>query len=141
MSTRIGLGRAGGAGILARELVLRPAVALDRRRNHAPAAPCGRRIRLEDLAFGPTDGGRSPRRRRTDRRPSRGTTAKNDVASSRRRDRPAGPAGDRAQPRATQKKEARQTGLTWLRGQDLNLWPSGYEPDELPDCSTPRQVP
>ena len=26
-----------------------------------------------------------------------------------------------------------------LRGQDLNLRPSGYEPDELPDCSTPRQ--
>ena len=24
-----------------------------------------------------------------------------------------------------------------LRGQDLNLRPSGYEPDELPDCSTP----
>ena len=28
--------------------------------------------------------------------------------------------------------------IEW-RGQDLNLRPSGYEPDELPDCSTPRR--
>jgi hypothetical protein len=28
----------------------------------------------------------------------------------------------------------------WLRGRDLNPRPLGYEPNELPDCSTPRQV-
>ena len=33
---------------------------------------------------------------------------------------------------------ALRIGIKKLRGQDLNLRPSGYEPDELPDCSTPR---
>ncbi len=28
--------------------------------------------------------------------------------------------------------------LIQLRGQDLNLRPRGYEPRELPGCSTPR---
>jgi hypothetical protein len=27
-------------------------------------------------------------------------------------------------------------GLHWVQGPDLNRGPSGYEPDELPDCST-----
>jgi hypothetical protein len=28
--------------------------------------------------------------------------------------------------------------IAWLRGVDLNHRPLGYEPNELPDCSTPR---
>src|ERR1700676_3717681 len=32
----------------------------------------------------------------------------------------------------------RHSARNWLRGRDLNPRPSGYEPDELPGCSTPR---
>ena len=37
--------------------------------------------------------------------------------------------------RRPSKKERRRN---WLRGFDLNKQPSGYEPDELPGCSTPQ---
>ena len=30
--------------------------------------------------------------------------------------------------------------VNWLRGSDLNGRPSGYEPDELPSCSTPLRL-
>ena len=33
-----------------------------------------------------------------------------------------------------------QRYLFWLREPDLNQQPSGYEPDELPDCSIPRYI-
>src|SRR5438128_9591709 len=33
----------------------------------------------------------------------------------------------------------RQGTFGWLRGVDLNPRPLGYEPNELPDCSTPRK--
>jgi hypothetical protein len=35
-------------------------------------------------------------------------------------------------------QENRSLLKIWLRGRDLNPRPSGYEPDELPGCSTPR---
>jgi hypothetical protein len=35
------------------------------------------------------------------------------------------------------KRKAKPFGM-WLRGVDLNHRPLGYEPNELPDCSTPR---
>ena len=44
-------------------------------------------------------------------------------------------------PENARKETKLRTGwLGRLRGLDLNQRPPGYEPDELPDCSTPRQL-
>src|SRR5215470_3887201 len=41
--------------------------------------------------------------------------------------------------RGRRKPATSRCKLKWLRGRDLNPRPLGYEPNELPDCSTPRQ--
>src|SRR5580700_11406452 len=45
--------------------------------------------------------------------------------------------GDTTLPKAAGTCSAAPT-LRWLRGKDLTLRPLGYEPNELPDCSTPQ---
>ena len=37
----------------------------------------------------------------------------------------------------TDKQNHPCAGVYWLRKTDLNRWPSGYDPDELPNCSIP----
>ena len=44
------------------------------------------------------------------------------------------------EPRICNKKAPKRRLYHWWRGGDLNFRPSGYEPDELPDCSTPRYI-
>ena len=41
-------------------------------------------------------------------------------------------------PRARMGASSHRGAAKWLRGVDLNHRPLGYEPNELPDCSTPH---
>ena len=43
-------------------------------------------------------------------------------------------------PEEAKNPHSAECGFSELREQDLNLRPSGYEPDELPGCSIPRFV-
>ena len=47
-------------------------------------------------------------------------------------------AGDWPEKRKAGRLDPALDFINWLRGLDLNQRPSGYEPDELPGCSTPR---
>ena len=43
-----------------------------------------------------------------------------------------------AYPKLARTASSQAGAFGWLRGLDLNQRPLGYEPNELPDCSTPR---
>ena len=44
--------------------------------------------------------------------------------------------GDPLSPKTDEARWFFQRASIWVQGLDLNQGPSGYEPDELPDCST-----
>ncbi len=48
--------------------------------------------------------------------------------------------GDGYEPQQKRSYQARKEFVKWLWGLDLNQRPFGYEPNELPGCSTPRYL-
>jgi hypothetical protein len=109
------------------------------RRKYLDTCHSGTGLKAIDLLLD-----RQPQRRApTERVPELLTTAR--FADSRRVCKTAHDDGLRPGREKGRRPDCRLTcpflGASWLRGWDLNPRPSGYEPDELPDCSTSRNQP
>ena len=141
-----GAEREPGTAAPHRSAVARPAprgrVPPARRRRRHPHHPTDARTREHsaDAALSERDGRRTAKRTGGELEQQRPTTSTRfgslNCSTANRNDRPSLRLCALSHICHTGRSRASES---WLRGQDLNLRPLGYEPNELPDCSTPRQ--
>ncbi len=117
---------------MARDLARRPG-----RRPPARHGDPGRRQFLAVVPSSPAPGVRGAAGRRVARKSSARPGRQNCRRRRSRRRRPPARPRSWAINRSRDPLGSLPVNL-WSRGQDLNLRPSGYEPDELPSCSTPQ---